>query len=166
MQSFETNMFLQTVLKLWRCRREADALQHFHASNNTHWAWCVSGLYFPSMLMYDKVMWYFVQRWMDSLWRTRNLQGGRWRGMGRKFCPLSQWGGPSSPFVYDAQSLGDSPLLSFSCFEHREGLHRFWTWLELVANESGRNILIAAHNGSGFDFPVLQVPLLALILLS
>merc|ERR1719220_650801 len=76
--------------------------------------------------------------------------------MGGRFCPLARGGGPSSPFAYDAQSLGDSPLLLFSCFEHREGLHRFWTWLELVANESGRNILIAAHNGSGFDFPVLQ----------
>jgi len=37
----------------------------------------------------------------------------------------------------------------------REGLHQFWTWLELVGNESGRNLLIAAHNGSGFDFPIL-----------
>ena len=55
------------------------------------------------------------------------------------------------------QTLGDSPLLSYSCLGLREGLHQFWTWLELVANESGRSILIAAHNGSGFDFPILLV---------
>ena len=50
---------------------------------------------------------------------------------------------------------------------NRDGLHQFWTWLELVGNESGRSLLIAAHNGSGFDFPVLLViiPLLSMLLL-
>ena len=48
---------------------------------------------------------------------------------------------------------------------NRDGLHQFWTWLELVGNESGRSLLIAAHNGSGFDFPVLLVliPLLSML---
>jgi len=38
----------------------------------------------------------------------------------------------------------------------REGLQQFWAWLEDVGNESGRSVLLAAHNGSGFDFPVLM----------
>ena len=37
-----------------------------------------------------------------------------------------------------------------------------------MGNESGRNLLIAAHNGSGFDFPILLVllPLLSMLLFS
>jgi len=51
-----------------------------------------------------------------------------------------------------AQGDGEEILPAVSV---REGLHQFWTWLENLGNESGRSILIAAHNGSGFDFPVL-----------
>ena len=122
---------------------------------------------------------------MDSLLWTRNLQGKGLRGMVRKFCLLSLWGllfsasfrctlaFMSGPWLWQCTPI---MLVEFSCNFigrvilqfNREGLHQFWTWLELVGNESGRSLLIAAHNGSGFDFPILLVllPLLSMLLFS
>ena len=165
---------------MWRCRRAADALQHLHASKHPHWTWCSWGfaILIPciSLLLYFIDVWLeyvqvVLQRWMDSLWKTTNLQGGRWRGMVRKSCPLSQWGAPFPSYLMHISSESKHSPYAYSCSASyiclglREGLQQFWAWLEDVGNECGRSILLAAHNGSGFDFPVLMV-LLPLVLLS
>jgi len=39
----------------------------------------------------------------------------------------------------------------------KDGLQQFWTWLESLRGEGeGRNLLITAHNGGAFDFPILM----------
>ena len=49
-------------------------------------------------------------------------------------------------------------LLCTVVFLFRDGLQQFWIWLESLRGEGeGRSILITAHNGGAFDFPILMV---------
>ena len=63
------------------------------------------------------------------------------------------------PFV--SQLSGEQCAALLFCeivFPSRDGLQQFWTWLESLRGEGeGRNLLVTAHNGSAFDFPILMV---------
>ena len=63
------------------------------------------------------------------------------------------------PFV--SQLSGEQCAALLFCeivFPSRDGLQQFWTWLENLRGEGeGRNLLITAHNGGAFDFPILMV---------